>query len=121
MTTRTLRIPAAILGILGVVAALTTRGSAAQPKFLPDDPIRVEHDTEDASGMKPFETSLFVDFAYNVVTGRVPAAPTRARNVNTIDEVPDSSWFTNRAGHAALTPAQIAQGPNTLAGPMPGT
>jgi hypothetical protein len=31
-------------------------------------------------------------------------------NVNALDEVPDSSWFTNRLGAFSMTPAQVAQG-----------
>lgn len=114
------RLSAAVAGVLGVLAMMTTFGSAAEPKFLTDDPIRVDRDTEDASSVKPIEVSLFVDFLYNVVVGRNPVDAGRAKNVNTIDEVPDSSWFTNRAGRLELTPAQVAQGPNTSAGPMPG-
>ena len=45
----------------------------------------------------------------------------RARNVNTIDEVPDSSWYTNRAGSRPLTAADVFTGPDTTAGPEPGT
>jgi hypothetical protein len=37
-----------------------------------------------------------------------------------VDEVPDSAWFTNRAGIHALTAEQIAIGPDTSAGPAPG-
>jgi hypothetical protein len=36
----------------------------------------------------------------------------RAVNVNTIDEVPDSSWFTNRIGVRDLTIAEVTRGPN---------
>ena len=120
MTSNLFRICASIAGTLGLVAALTALSSAAEPRFLPDDPIRVEHDTEDASGMKRLDVNLFVDFVYNVIAGRAPADPDRAKNVNTVDEVPDSSWFTNRAGRPALTPEQVAQGPNTLSGPAAG-
>ena len=35
---------------------------------------------------------------------------TRAGNINTIDEVPDSSWFTNRIGSQPMTDAEIARG-----------
>jgi hypothetical protein len=35
----------------------------------------------------------------------------RALNVNAFDEVPDSSWFTNRLGASELTPEEIAVGP----------
>lgn len=33
-----------------------------------------------------------------------------AKNVNALDEVPDSSWFTNRLGHRPMTPEEIAKG-----------
>ncbi|MEQ1757690.1 MAG: hypothetical protein ABL986_05185 [Vicinamibacterales bacterium] len=115
------RLSAALLGMFALVASTTAPGTAAEPKFLPGDPIRVEHDTEDASGMKPLEVNLFVDFVYNIVTGRAPVQAGRAGNINTIDEVPDSSWFTNRAGTQPLTAALVTQGPNTSAGPTPGT
>lgn len=42
-----------------------------------------------------------------------------AINVNALDEVPDSSWFTNRIGRYAVTPEQAAQGPCTT--PLPAT
>ena len=41
----------------------------------------------------------------------------RAKNLSTIDEVPDSSWFTNRVGVRTLTIDEIVRGP--LAGPPP--
>jgi hypothetical protein len=36
--------------------------------------------------------------------------PTRALGVNALDEVPDSTWFTNRIGDHDLTPDQIRAG-----------
>jgi hypothetical protein len=39
--------------------------------------------------------------------GRVPA-----RSVNALDEVPDSSWFSNRIGVLPLTGSEVARGPN---------
>ena len=41
----------------------------------------------------------------------------RARGINAIDEVPDSSWFTNRIGTQPLTPAQVHYGPTEPPGP----
>ena len=35
----------------------------------------------------------------------------RAQNLNTIDEVPDSSWFTNRVGTRPLTIDELVRGP----------
>jgi hypothetical protein len=40
-----------------------------------------------------------------------------AANVNTLDEVPNSSWFTNRIGLFPITPADAARGPLTGPGP----
>lgn len=120
MRLTTVRIPALLTSIAAVVALLGALGSAATPKFMPDDPIRVEHDSEHVPSIGSLEPSLFVDFAYNVITGRPPVAAPRAGNLNTVEEVPDSSWFTNRVGTRPLTPAEITRGPNTLEGPAPG-
>lgn len=35
----------------------------------------------------------------------------RARDINALDEVPDSSWFENRIGRYQLTAADVARGP----------
>jgi hypothetical protein len=43
-----------------------------------------------------------------------------AANVNTIDEVPDSSWFTNRVLARTLSSDEIARGPSAGNGPAPG-
>jgi hypothetical protein len=40
-----------------------------------------------------------------------------AANVNSLDEVPNSSWFTNRIGLFPMTPAEAARGPGDGAGP----
>ena len=103
------------------IASVTVLGSPATPKFFADDPIRTEPATQDASSVKPNEVRLFVDLAYNVLTAAPVENPGRARNVNTIDEVPDSAWYTNRLGHLALTPADVARGSNATAGPADGT
>jgi hypothetical protein len=95
--------------------------SAASPKFLNDDPLQVEVDTQDASGLKPAELKLFTDLAYNFIKGSEEISDVRAENVNTVDEVPDSSWFTNRAGARPLTAREVATGPDTDDGPAAGT
>ena len=110
---------AAVFGTLAVVVTLTALGSAAAPRFLADDPIWVERDTEDASSMKPLEVNLFVDLTYNFLAANA-VDDVRAKNVNTVDEVPDSSWFTNRIGHRPLTPEDVARGPDTTSGPAAG-
>jgi hypothetical protein len=108
------------VAVVALAAGLTAIGSAATSKFFDDDPIWVERDTQDASGMKSVETSLFVDITANAIRRPTTQTPVRAENVNSVDEVPDSSWFTNRAGRRALSPADIEIGPNTTTGPAPG-
>ena len=44
----------------------------------------------------------------------------RAKNINTVDEVPDGPYFVNRAGRMPLTPAIVARAANTSDGPAPG-
>jgi hypothetical protein len=49
------------------------------------------------------------------VFGGDPAGP--AGDVNALDEVPNSSWFTNRIGLFPLTPRDVARGPGDGRGP----
>jgi hypothetical protein len=111
---------AAGVAVVLAASAVTAVGSAATAKFFDDDPIWVERDTQDASAVKPVETSLFVDIASNAIRRVGTEAPVRAQNLNSVDEVPDSSWFTNRVGHKRLTADDIERGPDTSAGPAPG-
>jgi hypothetical protein len=119
-TTSTVKLSAAIIVPLAAAAAATILASAASPKFYADDPVWVQRDTQDASAIKPLEVDLYVDLASNILRGTQVTSPRRAGNVNTVDEVPDSSWFTNRLGLRRLTPEDVATGPNTTTGPAPG-
>ena len=108
------------------VVALTVLGSslglhAQKPKFFSDDPLQREPETQDASKVQEWEIGLTPDLLQNLF-GR-PGDPTpdvRAQNINTIDEVPDSSWFTNRIYSKPVAPEELAKGPNTMDGPAPG-
>ena len=53
-------------------------------------------------------------------TSRREPSNTRARNINTIDEVPDSSWFTNRIGTRAADGRRGRARPRDRAGAGPG-
>ena len=92
----------------------------AQPRFFSDDPLQREPDSQDASGVQPWDIDLFYDLGYNLfVTPRKVPAGIRAQNINTVDEVPDSSWFTNRIGTRALTNDELIKGPNSGQAPDP--
>ncbi len=91
-----------------------------RPKFYPDDPILVEPETQDASGITPWKIDLLYDLLLNQFTRPGLPPGSRARNVNTIDEVPDSSWFTNRILARPLTSVEVVRGSLTGDGPAAG-
>ncbi len=106
----------------GFSAAFIGLGSvtATSPRFYRDDPITREPESQDASGATPSEIGDLYEMTYNLfVQPRYKPAGVRAQNVNTIDEVPDSSWFTNRIGTKALTVEEIVRGPNVGTPPDP--
>jgi hypothetical protein len=78
------------------VALMIARPGASGPAFHTDDPLAREPETQDASKVKAWDIDLFIDLAINLFSEPGEKAGPRAGNVNTIDEVPDSSWFTNR-------------------------
>jgi len=108
-----------VLALAGTLA-LPGSGRAAGPKFFDDDPIARDPETQDAARVQPIELSEQFDFVENSFLKAGDRAPVRAANVNTVDEVPDSSWFTNRAGSARWLAADAAKGPDAGAGPAAG-
>jgi hypothetical protein len=120
---RTLNPALTAAAALGFAAAFTMSFALAQqgPKFRPDDPISREPETQDASKVEEWEIGLTADLLSNLF-GKPgdPAVGVRAQNINTLGEVPDSSWFTNRIYARPLSVEEIARGPNTMDGPAPG-
>jgi hypothetical protein len=121
MRTRTRLLPCAVLSIAAasLLASATPRGASV--RFYSDDPLTREPETQDASGVQPWDIHLYWDLLEN--TFGKPGDPTpnvRARNVNTIDEVPDSNWFTNRIGVKPLSIDEAVKGPITGSGPASG-
>jgi hypothetical protein len=106
-------IPVTLAWLAGSVSTQT-------PRFYRDDPISREPESRDASGAQPTDLGLFFELSYNLfVTANYKPSNTRARNVNTIDEVPDSSWFTNRAGSSGVTVQEVVTGPVVGRPPAP--
>jgi len=105
--------PAIIVALAAVLA-----GQPAAQRFFADDPLAREPESQDASSARAADVGLFYDIAFDLfATTRRDAAGIRARNANTIDEVPDSSWFTNRILARPIPLDELARGPNT--GPPP--
>jgi hypothetical protein len=108
--------------VMFAVASYSTQASSSRtaPKFYDDDPLTRALDTQDASKAEPRPISLMFDAAINLFGRPGLQEVGRAEDINTIDEVPDSSWFTNRAGSRPITPDEMYRGPSDDAGPAPG-
>lgn len=104
------------------VAMLSVATTAQRPKFYSDDPLTQIVDTQDASKVQPKDVNLIYDEMRNLLGN--PGDPNmdrRAMSINTIDEVPNSSWFTNRIiGDSPMSVEAVAKGPDTSTGPAPG-
>ncbi|HSF19070.1 MAG TPA: hypothetical protein VLK65_26325 [Vicinamibacteria bacterium] len=90
---------------------------ALLPRFYPDDPIVVDNDRLPIAKPEPIELSATYDLLENTFAQDPPARPIpRAMNINTIGEVPDSSWFTNRIGVREMSIEELSRGPD-IGGP----
>lgn len=92
---------------------------APAQRFYPDDPIWEDPDRLDMPPPQPNQAddgfdpvSLFANTFGQPGSHRGPAV-----NVNTLGEVPNSSWYTNRHYHHPMAPEALARGPNTGAPP----
>lgn len=112
------RTSVALLTVSAVLLVVDAR--SAEPKFYPDDPISRDPETQEASGVKPAVISEQYDFVENSFLGAGDRTATRALNINTAGEVPDSSWFTNRIGTDRMTLDELVKGPDTGTGPVDG-
>ena len=101
---------------LGVLALTTASG----PRFYGDDPLAREPESRDAAAAAPEDIGLMYDLAINLFgTSRRTPSNVHAKNVNTIDEVPDSGWFTNRVLPRTVGVQDLVRGPNVGAPPNP--
>src|SRR5262245_9459457 len=105
-----------------VLATWALGGAVAttSPRFYSDDPVARDPDSQDAAVAARSDMGDLYEMAVNLLDhpGYKPSG-LRARNLNTIDEVPDSSWFTNRIGATPVTVDEIVRGPNVGGPPDP--
>jgi hypothetical protein len=69
---------------------------------------------------RPFARTLYHlrgNFIRRVERGMEVPAPRRALGVNALDEVPNSTWFTNRIGVRDMTPDEVRRGPGNVGNP----
>src|SRR5262245_60189018 len=97
----------------------TNSAHRSRPHFYPDDPMWRDDDMRNIPPVAEFDLSKSYEFL-NETFGETVKSRGPALNVNTLGEVPDSSWFTNRLGQHEMTIAEIVRGPNQVDGPAPG-
>ncbi|HEV3485199.1 MAG TPA: hypothetical protein VG106_07310, partial [Vicinamibacterales bacterium] len=115
---RTLSTRLPLAAALATAALLPIAAQQTTPKFYDDDPIARVVDTQDASKVQERELSLYYDAIINLFGRPGEGTVERAASVNTIDEVPDSSWYTNRR---PMTAQEVIRGVDDNTGPAPGT
>ncbi len=101
-------------GLGTLLCALVASGVwSAAPRFYPDDPLWTDDDRVlDASNVTTIEDLNGYDFLVNTLAAPGERRDVRAMNVNTIDEVPDSSWLINRIGRREMSVADVVKGPD---------
>ena len=96
----------------GVIVVLAAAPRGATVRFYSDDPLTREPETQDASKVQPWDIDLFWDLAENLFGNPGdPSTDVKAGNVSTVDEVPDSNWFTNRIGARPMSIEDAVRGP----------
>ena len=137
-----MRAPGAVLAVVGVVGAVgcvrpadvpgsrgATEATAAPAvpavRFANAPPVTAVDDRRDVP-VKPAERRFvrtlyhFDGSFYRLITrGLEVPRPRRALGVNALDEVPDSTWFTNRIGVRDLTADEIRRGAGLAGSPEP--
>lgn len=130
MNIRTLK-----LNLIIFCVSLFLLNCAAQKQYLKRDVITEENDRESIPKPEPRRVSVFEDGIENIFGRELDEYGNlswhsrklfnnlkQAKNTNALDEVPNSTWFTNRHAKHPLTIAELRRGPNRGDGPdMSGT
>ncbi len=105
---------------LSVLAGLICLGiGAAQTrKFYPDDPIQAYPKPMQVEDIKRLDIYALFDYLYQTVRQK-PRDSGPAMGINTLGEVPDSAWFTNRHGRIRMTRDELKRGAGNGNMPQP--
>ncbi len=101
-------------GIVLTMAWASSVSPVPAQKFHPSDPMLVDDDRLIDVREQPEEIDLsdFYDRFGHMFANLGDPEFTEAKNVNSLDELPDSSWFTNRRGAKPMSLAELIQGAN---------
>src|SRR6185295_7184220 len=95
----------------------------AQPRFYEDDPLMGEPVPRTVKGLATRKVDdIYSFFENSYVTPRregreARLTPQRALDVNTLGEVPDSAWYTNRHAFRRMSVAELERGPGNTTPP----
>jgi hypothetical protein len=105
--------------LTGIAVLLCIGIGVSQPrKFYPDDPIQAEPKPAPVGEVKRVKIYELFDYFYQ--SGRQKPRPSRpAMGINTLGDVPDSAWFTNRHGTNRMTQEALKRGPGNENAPKP--
>jgi hypothetical protein len=114
-----LALTATITSETGLLAQKSGRVHVDTRRYYPDDPLWQDDDRRDIAPVQKVDLSATYDLVENSF-GKPSRSRGAALNTNTLGEVPDSSWFTNRLGLRDMTIEEVLRGPSTIDGPAPG-
>jgi hypothetical protein len=112
-----------VLWIAVLAACASAPARVPEPRFVNAPPVAVINDRRDVRekpGERKFYENLYhydalvqdpVDRAFEIPRER------RAIGINALDEVPDSTWFTNRIGVRDMSLEELTRGPLTIETP----
>jgi hypothetical protein len=111
--------------LLLIAALLVPAPLSARQRPSRRPPIWVDADQQHIPEPKSRRVSLYYDFfdssfiqpAKRTFNLARLAGPRPASNVNSVDGVPDSSWFTTRNARRTMLPEEIRRGPSVSGGP----
>lgn len=123
-----------ILLILFVLLAIAAQARSQRPLiYSKERPIRFDFDMETINPPKSVATGYLYDWIDGTLfrsvrngldlqrhVRRIRGKKKESINVNTFDEVPNSSWFTNRIGFRPISLEDLRRGPNRKGYPRTG-
>lgn len=111
------------LALATTLASITSTGCVSYPRFKDQPPVRRVNDTRPIA--EPAEREFLVmQYAADIIALRrlervfEVRASQPAWNTNALDEVPDSSWFTNRIGIRPMTTDELFRGVESAGPPV---
>lgn len=108
--------------VAAFAAALLTPSASAQRKFYDDDPLWRMPRPLDVGKIEERKLSEYYDFFATTFAKPGEKAkgrePIRARAINTLGEVADSNWYTNRHGRRRMSIEELVRGPGNSNSPV---